>query len=161
MKHIHKVFAYVTHRQRLLVFVHPRHPEAGIQVPAGTLDIGESPEAGILREVREETGLTDLAMGQFLGEQTRDMTDYGHAEIHLRRFYHVLCTCEPPDTWRYFEQYPSRSPGEAIPFDFFWVPLPHGVPRLVADHGVMVPRLIECLRLSERLGISRKSPSVD
>jgi 8-oxo-dGTP pyrophosphatase MutT (NUDIX family) len=97
------------------VFVHPRNPEAGIQGPADTLDIRESPEAGVLREVREETGLTDLA----LGEQERDMTDYGHAEIHLRRFYHVLCTGEPPDTWRYFEQYPSRSPREPIPFGVF------------------------------------------
>ena len=34
---IHKVFAYITHRDRLLVFRHTDFPEAGIQVPAGTV----------------------------------------------------------------------------------------------------------------------------
>ena len=46
----HKVFAYITNRQRLLLFRHVYAPEAGIQVPAGTLEVGESPEEGVLRQ---------------------------------------------------------------------------------------------------------------
>lgn len=54
-----KVLAYITNRQRLLVFSHLDIPEAGIQVPGGTLEDGESPEEGVLREAYEETGLED------------------------------------------------------------------------------------------------------
>ncbi len=32
-----KAFAYITHAHHLLVFSHPAAPEAGIQVPAGTV----------------------------------------------------------------------------------------------------------------------------
>jgi 8-oxo-dGTP diphosphatase len=55
-----KAFAYITHRDQLLLFTHPLSPEAGIQAPAGTLEDGEEPEAGVLREAMEETGLTGL-----------------------------------------------------------------------------------------------------
>ena len=46
----HKVFAYITYHHRLLVFSHPFAPEAGIQVPAGTIKADEPPEAAVLRE---------------------------------------------------------------------------------------------------------------
>ncbi|GHO85715.1 hypothetical protein [Dictyobacter formicarum] len=36
-----KVFAYITHQRRVLLFTHTFSPEAGIQVPAGTLEPGE------------------------------------------------------------------------------------------------------------------------
>ena len=40
----HKVFAYLTHGHRLLVFRHADFPEAGIQVPAGTVQPDERPD---------------------------------------------------------------------------------------------------------------------
>ena len=53
-----KVAAFITRdtpaERQLLVF---RHPDAGIQLPAGTIEVDETPEAALLREVREETGL--------------------------------------------------------------------------------------------------------
>lgn len=42
-------------RREVLVF---RHPTAGVQLPAGTVEEGEAPEAAVLREVFEETGIT-------------------------------------------------------------------------------------------------------
>jgi 8-oxo-dGTP pyrophosphatase MutT (NUDIX family) len=38
----------------LLVF---KHPTAGVQLPAGTVETGELPESAVTREVLEETGL--------------------------------------------------------------------------------------------------------
>jgi 8-oxo-dGTP pyrophosphatase MutT (NUDIX family) len=54
---IYKVFAYTTNQNRLLVFRHRDFPKAGIQVPAGTVQINEELPAAVLREAYEETGL--------------------------------------------------------------------------------------------------------
>lgn len=143
----HKVFAYITHADRLLVFSHPHHPEAGIQVPAGSIKDGERPEDAVLREAYEETGLARLELVRFLGECRRDMSDFGLDEIHHRRFYHLHCGGDPPDTWRHYENDPSNGDAEPIAFEFFWARLPRDVPELIADHGEMLPQLIDTLAL--------------
>ena len=60
---VHKVAALITRgegaERELLVF---RHPSAGIQLPAGTVEEGEAIEAAVLREVWEETGLTEVVI---------------------------------------------------------------------------------------------------
>ena len=142
----HKVFAYITHGRRLLVFRHPESPEAGIQVPAGTVQPGEDLEAAVLREATEETGRTDLVLVRFLGEEVRDRSDVGRDEIHHRHFYHLRCTGDPPATWRHWETDPSDGSPGPIPFDFFWAPLPDGVPELIAGHGNLLPQLLASLR---------------
>jgi 8-oxo-dGTP pyrophosphatase MutT (NUDIX family) len=143
------VFAYVTHRGRLLVFTHPRSPEAGVQVPAGTVGDGEDPEAAALREAWEETGLEGLELVGFLGERTRDMSDFGKDELHRRRFYHLRCPGDPPEAWRHWERDPSDGSREPIPFDFWWASLPDGVPELIADHGALIPELLGALSMGD------------
>ncbi|HEU5315355.1 MAG TPA: NUDIX domain-containing protein [Chloroflexota bacterium] len=155
-----KGFAYVTHgapgRERLLIFSHPEAPEAGLQVPAGTLEEGEPPDLGALREAHEETGLAELELVGFLGERRRDMREYGRAELHHRYFFHVRCTAEtPPERWQNYEVYPSDqlAAGEVTErplFELFWVPLPDGVPELVAGHDALLPMLMERLGLRGR-----------
>ena len=143
-----KVFAYITHithGHRLLVFRHPAFPEVGIQVPAGTVKMDEHPERAVFREAFEETGLADLVLVSFLGEQTRDMSDCGCEEIHHRRFYHLYCPGNPPETWFHEERDPSDGTSGPILFAFFWVPFPDGVPTLIADHGNMLPVLAHSL----------------
>ena len=55
---VDKVAAFVTRKRNgvkeLLLF---RHPRAGVQIPAGTVEDGENPETAVKREVYEETGL--------------------------------------------------------------------------------------------------------
>lgn len=139
-----KAFAYITHGSRLLVFSHPYAPEAGIQVPAGTVQDGERPEDAVLREAWEETGLADLALVRPLGEQMRDMSDFGKDELHHRSFYHLRCTSDPPDRWQHYEVDPAD--GDEPPlFELFWVQLPDGVPDLIADHGALLPVLCRLL----------------
>lgn len=69
-KIIDKVTAFVTRETRrgleLLLF---EHPHAGIQIPAGTVNFGETPEQAALREVEEETGLTSVRILEKLGVQ--------------------------------------------------------------------------------------------
>ena len=45
---IKKVFAYITNQNRLLVFRHLDFPEAGIQVPAGTVMANEDLVTAVL-----------------------------------------------------------------------------------------------------------------
>jgi 8-oxo-dGTP pyrophosphatase MutT (NUDIX family) len=66
---LEKVTAFVTRtsgsRRELLVF---RHPTAGVQLPAGTVNPNEAPEDAVSREVTEETGLSALLMRANLGK---------------------------------------------------------------------------------------------
>lgn len=48
----------------LLIF---EHPYAGMQIPAGTVELGEEPEDAVLRKAREETGLKKLSVVKKLG----------------------------------------------------------------------------------------------
>lgn len=138
----HKVFAYITHRDRLLLLSHPHAPEAGIQVPAGTIKEGENPEEAVMREAFEETGLSELKLVSFLGECQRDMSDFDRDEIHHRYFYHLRCEADPPERWQQYENDPSEGGTEPILFELFWARLPHQVPELIADHGQMLPKLL-------------------
>jgi 8-oxo-dGTP pyrophosphatase MutT (NUDIX family) len=67
---IEKVTAFVTRQSKdgydLLLF---KHPNAGIQIPAGTVEDGETPEQAVIREVNEETGITpsSISIRQYLG----------------------------------------------------------------------------------------------
>lgn len=144
MKTRHRAYAYVTHGGRLLLFTHPRSPEAGIQVPAGTIQPGEEPSAAALREAHEESGLSALRLIRFLGQDTRDMRDCGTEELQYRWFYHIACDEVPPEKWTHGE---FDGNGKLLfPFDFFWAQLPDGVPKLVANYDDMIPRLIESLK---------------
>jgi len=136
-----KAFAYITSRTRLLLFTHPLHPEAGIQVPAGSMEPGEIPVDAVLREAREETGLTTLRVDRWLGRHLLDRRPDGRDEVHDRWFFHLICDGPPPATWRHGESTPSEGPDEFIPFDFFWADLTADLPPLIADHDHFVPDL--------------------
>jgi 8-oxo-dGTP pyrophosphatase MutT (NUDIX family) len=71
---LEKVTAFVTRgigdAAELLVF---RHARSGVQVPAGTVEDGERPDAAVLRELAEETGLTAVRLVQTLGQFVDDL----------------------------------------------------------------------------------------
>lgn len=52
-----KVLAYITYNDKLLVFTHRDAPEAGVQVPGGTVEPDESIEDALYREIAEESGI--------------------------------------------------------------------------------------------------------
>ncbi len=67
-KSIEKVTAFITQERNgvnaLLVF---KHPTAGIQIPAGTVEVGENIETAVKREAHEETGLQNVKIEKYLG----------------------------------------------------------------------------------------------
>ena len=68
IKHIEKVTAFITQERNnviaLLVF---KHPTAGVQIPAGSVEVGENIETAVIRETLEETGLHNVKIEKYLG----------------------------------------------------------------------------------------------
>lgn len=134
-----KVLAYVTRGDRLLVFRQPRHPEAGLQVPAGTIEAGEAPRAAVLRELHEETGLGGFAAPRFLGTRLVDMRPFGRDELQRRHYFHVPLGGAAPERWRHLETCGGTAP--AVEFELFWVAFRDRSPVLVARQADLLDRL--------------------
>ena len=137
-----KVYVYLVHAGRLLVFRHRDFPEAGIQVPGGTMLPDEDPVAAALREATEETGLEGLQVVSLIGEQLREMSEFGLDEIHQRYFFLLSSPDPPPETWTHFETDPSDGSPAPIAFEFFWAELPNSVPSLAGEQDYFVNQLI-------------------
>ena len=93
---ITKVLAYVVRGDAVCVFEQPAAPDAGIQVPAGTVQPGEDPADAVLREAVEETGLSGLAVVRHLGTADYDMSAFGRDEVHERHFFALRCDVRHP-----------------------------------------------------------------
>ncbi|MEX1158029.1 MAG: NUDIX domain-containing protein, partial [Thermomicrobiales bacterium] len=148
-----KVMAYITHGSRLLVFREPDFPDAGIQVPGGSVAAGERLEVAVMREAFEETGLKGLSLGTYLGdvkhdlsalhaENRSDFSPLGRPEIHHRHYYHLMVAGDVPESWQHTERDPSEGVHESILFEFTWVQLPDCVPGLMGLRDERIPELI-------------------
>lgn len=129
-----KAFAYIVHEGRIVLLYHPDHPEAGIQVPAGTMEDDEIPEAAVLREAFEETGLEGLRSVRFLSRERIDMRPWGKQEWHDRWFFLLaLDTTGPlPERWERIEVDPFGG-GEPVRFELRWTSLEQ-LPALIGRH---------------------------
>ena len=91
-----KVAAFITRDtpegRQLLVF---RHPDAGIQLPAGTMERDEAPESAVLREVLEETGIAAVQIAALL--ETLDQVYEGKDRVMTEPYVLEL---EPGDWGR-------------------------------------------------------------
>ena len=94
--------------RELLVF---RHPSAGIQLVKGTREAGEPREAGALRELAEESGISTAVVIGELGAS---------ATIAAGEVWHfVQVQAGPlPDRWDF-----DTAGGGGLRFSFFWWPL--------------------------------------
>ena len=132
-----KVVCYAVHKERLLVFRHLDEPwdESGLQVPAGSIEPGESPEAAALREATEETGLAGLHVVRKVGETEYDMRPY-RPETHHRHVFLMSVMGEPPSRWVSGESDPDDGTGTKR-FECYWIPLTQGH-TLSAGQGALL-----------------------
>jgi 8-oxo-dGTP pyrophosphatase MutT (NUDIX family) len=128
-KHVAKALSYITHAGRLLVFRQPEFPDAGIQVPGGSVEVGEELEAAALREAREETGLSGLVVQSYLGTAAYELkVDVG--DPHLRHFFHLAYAGPVRAWWEHLDTKPAAA-GASARRELWWEPL--GSARLHLD----------------------------
>ncbi len=115
-----KVAAYVLQERAglhyLLLHSFVSQPELPWRVPGGTVEAGEVAEGAVLRELREEAGLTQLQIVKKLGS-LRYYKAYLDANVERQDFLLVLK--EPmPDSWRHSVRGSGDDQGEV--FAFHW-----------------------------------------
>lgn len=105
-KVIEKITSFITRtRSDRLELLLIQHPKAGIQIPAGTVRIGETIEQALKRETLEETNLTDFSLRYIGSSESSLPTDqriimektkvFAHPDIHsyswaeIRKKVHV------------------------------------------------------------------------
>lgn len=140
-KRSEKAVCYVRHQGHLLVFTHLDVPltVAGVQVPAGTVDDGESPADAAVRELREETGLEGRVV-QFLGTEEYDVRPT-RDQIATRHFFELTVDdVSVEDRWIAGEHDPNGG-GEAIRWECWWLPLKYSQ-VLVAGLGAKLGSLV-------------------
>ena len=136
---VKKVLAYITKGDELLVFRHRDFPEAGLQVPAGTIEIGERPRDAVLREVCEESGLTEVRVVCLLGQYLHNAAP-NRAEVHDRYVYHLEPTYPVSSTWLHYEAHPSMG-GPPIAFSYSWMKLDDPELNLAGGQGSLLHKL--------------------
>lgn len=121
-----KVVGYVVRNGHLLVFSHDDIPleVAGVQVPAGTIEPGERPEAAVVREVLEEAGVQARVV-RALGVERYDVWP-SKPEVHERHFFQLApVQTDVADRWSAGEEHPSDG-GVPQRWTCRWVPLEQG-----------------------------------
>ncbi|BCB74535.1 NUDIX domain-containing protein [Phytohabitans flavus] len=136
-----KVLCYIVRDGRLLVFRHTdySYEEAGIQVPAGSVRAGETPEDAALREAREEIGLKEFKVVGKLGEVEYDISPY-RFEIQKRHVFHLELVESAPERWASQEDHDGER--EPTHFECFWVPL-EAAHILQSGQGALLGRLFD------------------
>jgi len=138
MKHRkQKIVAYIIRTtnsgQELLTFTHRDYPEAGVQVPAGTVDSGEKPEETLIREVFEESGLaieheTFKLLGIFQWER------FDRHEIHQRFVYQINLRQKAAEQWTHSVS--GHGEDENLIFNYRWLEISPGLKeKLAANQG--------------------------
>ncbi|MGE7675448.1 NUDIX hydrolase [Lysinibacillus sp. NPDC094403] len=137
MQVVEKAFGYITreHEGQLQVLVFEQNTEgAGIQIPKGTVEEGETPQEAVTREMFEETGLGDLTVKGLIAQ---DYFNHHSGVLQKRYFYH-LTTKEKRDAWQHC---PTGLNESGFVFSFYWITDEQEV-SLAKGHGDYLYRVL-------------------
>ncbi len=120
----------------LLVF---RHPLAGVQIPKGSIESGESPADAAVRELAEESGILAGRVIRHVGwhqfEVGEDATNDEPRETQIWHTFLIAADAERRDSWSH--QASGSEIEERLVFEFFWLTLADArnivAPRYVAS----------------------------
>lgn len=130
-------------KPQLLVFDHVDFPEAGRQVPGGGKEALETQEEAVLREFREEAGLTDIVIAERLG--VYEFCNRLKREWQRKTVFVLTCERQLPDEW--LHRVHATGEDDGMLFRYYWVSPDEA--DLIYDQGDYLKHI--CL---ERLGIA-------
>jgi 8-oxo-dGTP pyrophosphatase MutT (NUDIX family) len=139
---VENVACYVLHDEHLLVFTHDAYPMevTGVQVPAGSIEPGESPEQAAVRELFEETGRRGEVVRK-IGTQNYDLRPV-RDEIAIRHFFQLrMSTADVLERWSAGES-DVRTGEDPIGWTCWWLPL-KDAHVLAAGFGALVGPMLE------------------
>jgi 8-oxo-dGTP pyrophosphatase MutT (NUDIX family) len=143
MKSVEKVLAYITRERigglELLVFDHQEFPEAGVQIPAGSVERNEEVTAAVLREIFEESGLKFENSGSYYGRY--EWLCESRNELHLRNVFHFVADQSLPEEWLHVVE--GHGEDKSLAFKYYWLPLEKCEDLLAADQG----KYLRCLEV--------------
>ena len=140
---VDKVVAYITRKTNgyieLLVFEHDKQwSEAGLQVPAGTVDKSEDVEAAVFREIEEEVGLRNLKLISKIDEYY--MYRNTHEQFNRRHIYHLEATGCISDRWTH--RVSGGGLDDGMHFHCFWLPIDQAEIKLSGSMGASVWKIL-------------------
>ncbi|WP_016933121.1 NUDIX domain-containing protein [Rhodococcus sp. R1101] len=148
-REVHKAVCYVVHDDHMLVFTHRDVPltVTGVQVPAGTIKLGESPEQAAVRELFEETGRRGHVVRP-VGLQRYDLRPV-RDEVAVRHYFRMAMPgADVTERWSAGESDPATG-GPVVVWDCWWLPIAEAH-VLAAGLGGLLGTMLEEMSLCER-----------
>ena len=162
MTDIQKVAAYILRKNvkgndELLVFAHRDFPDVPIQVPGGTVEFGEHPDDAVVREIMEESGLTELQLIKKLGD-IRIQGDGSHKS--LQRFFYLFRVPETTaDSWDH--RVGGNGEDVGLVFSYKWYDAQSLLYMHESFHHYLTPENVPSLFPNDQmLGLSRERISL-
>jgi len=135
---IAKVIAYITRERggetQLLVFEHVDFPDAGVQVPKGTVEPGETIGNAARREVREEAGLTMLDGLEYIGQITQTAPRFVSSDVEEWNFFAMRADGNIADREAWTHRVQGRGEDKGMWFRYYWVVLNPGLELAGRQH---------------------------
>ncbi len=129
-----KVLAYITKGEdaarEILVFEHKDNPDAGLQVPGGTIEEDELPIDALYREIEEETGINreDLELKGKVNK-TNYFPEHKNV-IYERNIFHLAFIGKGHAGWEH--RVYGGGEDDGMTFCHRWVPV-NKLPELAAN----------------------------
>lgn len=137
MKVKRKVLAYITKgentERKILVFEQKDNPDAGIQVPGGTIEDNELLIDALYREIEEETGIRRDQL-ELKGKVNKRNYFPKHQQdtVHERNIFHLTYTGDCDVEWDNCVNSTGKDNG--MVFHCKWISV-HDLPALAAGQG--------------------------
>jgi len=129
-----KVLAYITKgegtKREILVFEHKDNPNAGLQVPGGTIEVDELLIDALYREIEEETGINREDL-ELKGKVNKSNYFPEHKNvIYERNIFHLTFIGKEYDGWEH--RVYGGGEDDGMTFCHRWVPI-NKLPELAAN----------------------------